>query len=295
MDWNRRYRCGALTKALISMLSISLIRPVKRCDCMRIINWLMILGSMMTVGGCFASARHVSSVRPDVVRSIGGVGQRFRLAKIILRKSKGADANTHDEQTEKVFSCVENSLLKNYPTVFTKEMEGTPLTVLVDWSFKYSPVDLMAPSSLLTRMFFPERVEQETIYYVRTLGNAQGLGEPELWAEFNASREMYPQPSENTAAARCSEIKETWILPIGFIPVAGESNWPKSFCFMRQGKDSPVMAPSETALSKDCFSELVFEPKTDGDVIAAAIMKSINRQSYDKNMAIILDGKGEMK
>jgi len=59
---------------------------------------------------------------------------------------------------------------------------------------------------------------------------------------------------------------------------AGESDFPKTYCFMRSGKDSLVGSPAEKISSRKCFEDMVFEPKVDGDVLAAAIMRIANRR-----------------
>ena len=67
-------------------------------------------------------------------------------------------------------------------------------------------------------------------------------------------------------------------MPMGFIPCPGESDFPKTYCFMRSGKDSLVGSPREKIASRECFADMVFEPKVDGDVLAAAIMRIVNRK-----------------
>ena len=248
--------------------------------------------ALLLLGGCFASARHVSAVRPDTVKAYESIPGKYRLSKIILRKPVAYDGSSaaqkaHAEDTQDVFRKVEKSLLKNYPGVFTKDPSARPLTVLVSWSTRYSPKDLMAASSILTRMFFPERVEQETVYYLRVLEDASSRWEDSLWHEFDAVRGRFPQPPENVAAARYSEIKETFLLPFGFFPIFGESDWSKTYCFSRCGKDSPVNNPWNALQSMDCIRKMVFEPKVDGDVMAAAIIKSINRQSHAKEASAL--------
>jgi hypothetical protein len=125
-------------------------------------------------------------------------------------------------------------------------------------------------------MVVPKVVEQETVYYVRITADGRNLN----W-------------SEKSSAARFSETWETWLLPIGFVPISGKSDWPRTFCFLRLGMDSPVENPSKTLKSKSCIRNLVFDPKVDGDVLAAAIMRAINRHRRSEEISSMVKNGGE--
>lgn len=225
----------------------------------------------LVTAGCFSSSRHISSVRPALVSPEEGLSEQYRLDDLTLKKpavSRFADKEKfsarHEEDTQKMLKLVREALYKNYPKMFVDTPSAHSLSVDVSWDMSYrgSPV----VHSLLTNLVIPDEAEQETIYYVETKDTT------ESW-------------TVSKWAFRKSETWETWGLPIGFIPISGRSDWPKTFCFLRMGKDSLVSSPNEKWLKGvDYIRDLVFEPKVDGDVIAALIVKAVNQHYQDKNL-----------
>lgn len=195
----------------------------------------------------------------------------------------------HKKETEKVCLSISEALCRNYPSVFTTDKNATPLTVLITWETSYKERPNYA--SIFSYWLWPKAAEQETVYRINVLENA-GWGHDEgLWRNFLQSLKRYPQPVENSSAVRMSVVWETMLLPFGFIPIPGDSDWPKTFCFLRQGKDSLVGKAAEKMQSQQCIRDMVFEPKTDGEVLAAAIMRSINRKYRAARMdALLLKG-----
>jgi hypothetical protein len=179
-------------------------------------------------------------------------------------------AKYHAEDTANMFAAVKKSLYGNYPSVFSDSGDAIPLTVHVGWKTHYQGSPIV--QSPVTYMVLPEDAEQETVYYVTT--KAQSAGSGGSW-------------TEQTSAARYSETWETWLLPIGYIPIPGKSDWPRTFGFLRLSKDSIVGSPSKTIDSKSCIRDLVFDPKVDGDVIAAAVMRALNRRQHAAEIATI--------
>ena len=238
----------------------------------------------MVLSGCFACSRHVSSVRPDTILPDSGMNRKYRLANLSVTKpdlSAGEDAadveKYHAEDTQSMFKAVKASLLKNYPGVFSESADAAPLSVHVSWNTSYQGSPIV--QSIITYMVVPEAAEQESVYYVRTTAREGGV----VW-------------TENTSAARLSETWETWLLPVGFIPIPGKSDWSRTFCFLRLGKDSIVSKPSKTIDSKSCIRDMVFDPKVDGDVLAAMIMRAVNRHHRSAELAaMIKSGNGGAK
>ena len=181
----------------------------------------------------------------------------------------------HAEDTANILAAVKQSLYGNYPTVFSDSIDAIPLTVHVDWKTRYQGSPIV--QSPVTYMVLPEDAEQETVYYVTTMSRAAESGGS--W-------------TERTSAARYSETWETWLLPIGYIPIPGKSDWPRTFGFLRLSKDSIVGKPEKTLESKSCIRDLVFDPKVDGDVIAAAVMRAINRRQHAAEIAEIQKNRG---
>ena len=235
---------------------------------------------LLALTGCYACSRHVSSVRPDTVRPDTGLSTKYRLADLSLAKptlSKDEDmekaAKYHSEDTAEAYEVVNKSLLKNYPEVFTDSVDATPLSVSVGWNTSYQRDPIT--QSIITYMVVPETAEQETVYSVRATAREGG----NMW-------------NEKTYASRFSETWETWLLPIGFIPIPGKSDWSRTFCFLKLGKDAIVISPSDTLKTRMCIRSLVFDPKVDGDVLAAAIMRAVNRHHRSVGLATLMRSGG---
>lgn len=229
------------------------------------------------LSGCFASSRHVSLVRPDTVLPDKGLSVKYRLDDLSLVKptvksdvDQAEFTARHEEDTQAMLKVVRDSLYKHYPDVFSDTPTAHSLSVGVSWRMRYQGDPIV--HSFLTNLIVPDGAEQETIYWVVTKDTT------ESW-------------SITMSASRMSETWETWGLPVGFIPIPGKSDWPKTFCCMRQGKDSLVSDPSNQMNDIDCIRDLVFEPKVDGDVIAALIMRAVNQHRRSK----VLVGLGVLK
>ena len=237
-----------------------------------------ILTVAMAATGCFSSSRHVSLRRPDTVLPDNGLAVRYRLDALTLTKpvlkgdvDQAKSAARHEEDTQAMLKAVRASLYKNYPEIFVDSPSAHPLSVRVSWRMRYQGDPIV--HSFLTNLVVPDGVEQETIYLVTTKSAS------ESW-------------SVTVSAARLSETWETWGLPVGFIPVPGKSDWPKTFCFMRSGKDSLVFNPANQVNDLDCIRDFVFEPKVDGDVLAALIMRSVNQYHREEILAGLLKNGG---
>ena len=236
--------------------------------------------ALLALTGCYSCSRHVSTVRPDVIRPLPGITSKYRLADLTVVKpdvasTEDADkaAKYHAEDTANMFAAVKKSLYSNYPNVFSDAGDAVPLTVHVGWKTHYQGSPIV--QSPVTYMILPEDAEQETVYYIKTTAAGKGGA----W-------------TERTSAARYSETWETWLIPIGYIPIPGKSDWPRTFGFLRLSKDSIVGSPSKTLESKACIRDLVFDPKVDGDVIAAAVMRAVNRRLHAAEIAEIQKNRG---
>ena len=278
----------------------------------RLMHCVVILA--VICAGCYSTARHIANVRPELVKPDSGLKQKYRLGRIVLKKStfsasvakayvdididrrkqlldedkKSGPRGTHAADTELVYSHVRDALLKNYPSVFTEDNAARPIAVVVDWATEYkSSPDY---SSIFSYWFWPNSAEQESIYYIWITEDGLNKSDEALWADYIASRSSVPGFIGKGSAVRQSEVWETGLLPLGFLPVPGESDWPNTRCFMRSGKDSLVSSPKNTLTSRKCFKDLVFEPKVDGDVLAAAIMRTLNRHCREQEAETIKKG-----
>jgi len=202
---------------------------------------------------------------------------RKAYAELLEEDKKSGPDGTHSADTQMIFYSVCEALGRCYPSVFADTADAIPIAVVVDWATEYKP--LPDYSSIFSYWLWPVAAEQETIYYLYVVENPGNKTDEELWNAYIAAPKKYPRPPEFGFAVRMSEVWESaLVLPTGFIPCPGESDFPKTYCFMRNGKDSLVLSPAKKIESRDCFKHMVFEPKVDGDVIAAAIMRVINRK-----------------
>lgn len=274
---------------------------------------LLVCLSLLMLAGCYSSARHVANVRPDIVKPEATLVAKYRLERIVLKKSKfsrevanGGGANrkkyeellkedrksgpggTHAANTKMIFESVRTALYANYPSVFVDSPDAIPVAVAVDWATEYKKLPDYA--SIFSGWFWPESAEQETVYFLYWIENPAGKSDNELWRAFLHVPNKYPRPLECGSAVRTSEVWETCLLPVGFIPCPGESDFPKTYCFMRSGKDSLVSSPAKKISSRECFEDMVFEPKVDGDVLAAAIMRIANRRHRAAEAERIMKG-----
>lgn len=201
-------------------------------------------------------------------------------AKIVKEDRKSGPYGTHAANSKALSDSVRMSLLKHYPSVFTDDPSAPSLAVVVDWETEYK--DLPNYASLLTYWLWPVGAEQTSTYSVFVCNDAPSVSDDAMWQRYKAAPKSDPRRG---FAIRESEVWETGLLPLGLIPVPGESDWPKTFTFMRSGKGSLVGSPQDKLSSRECFEQLVFEPATDGDVLAAAIMRTLNRCKREAEVA----------
>ena len=117
----------------------------------------------------------------------------------------------------------------------------------------------------------------------------------ELWLMDMATSGRYPPPANAGSAVRETETWETMFLPFGWWPCPGESDFSTTFSFMRGSKDSLLSNPQKTLRGRDAISDLVFDPKVDGDVLAAAVMRTINRMNRLEKAGKMMNRKGGAK
>ena len=185
----------------------------------------------------------------------------------------------HARDGKMVFDVVKAALLSRYPSVFNENPSSIPLTVVLDWGVDYKEDEPYA--MFFNYWLWPLSYTEETSYKVFVIEGATGKSEDGLWEDyFNAVRK-FPNPPSLSSGIRTSETWESAILPLGIIPVIGESDYDRTYCFMRQGKGSLINNAGERLFDKDCMKDIVFDPATDGDVVAAMIMRALNRMSAE--------------
>ena len=198
------------------------------------------------------------------------------------------------------FDAVQAALLKNYPGVFTTANDATPLTVLIAFRNKYDDADNYNNSGLITGLGilteakstnyagifyglgFPMTQEVKVEYNIRVIPNAGRVDKERLWNEYGESQFTWPPDAQNGGAVRRRERWTSMVLPISLIGIPGESDWPKErkwFTSMGMLYKTDEYKNMKEAKPREYLEEYIFDPVSDGDIIAALIMRSLNRMS----------------
>ena len=190
-----------------------------------------------------------------------------------LRTGKSAEC------AKMYFEAVRESLLRNYPDVFTTGKEAIPLTVLVSWENKFE--DPHSYGGILQGLGFPSIQDVEVTYRIGVVPNATDRGVEDLWDEYAESLLEFPPSAQNGGAVRQRETWTSMTIPSSFIGMSGDSDWPKvRRSFTRRGirkKDEKI--DSMYSPAQDYMSKYVFDSVCDGDIIAALVMRSINKMT----------------
>ena len=182
------------------------------------------------------------------------------------------------------FDAVQASLLKNYPNVFTTSGDATPVTVLVTFENKFEDHHNLA---LILAIFgSPFSQELEVTYRIRVLPGAQGQSQDELWKEYVASQLDYPPNAQNSSTVRVRNMWTSMMLPISLLGMPGDSDWPKrrkvftmgSFGITKQNHELDIAWTSP----QEYLQKYIFDSVCDGDIIAALIMRSLNKMAASK-------------
>lgn len=269
--------------------------------------------------GCYTSARHVAAIRPACVKADSRITDTYYIAYVALDPAvydqmaervvkereavlnqarayykdwelKGVLSKIRIDEvakfqryrladTEPLRVALEASLQSHYPSLFPENGGKIGLTVAVSYDFRYrnEPSDW----SILDWLLVPSFVTKETCWRICIRpGNAFGR-EAELFAHLRRNGKKFPKPLDVSGGARETEMWESFLLPTGWIPVPGEADW-RSTAFLRFAAATPVSSPASVAKTEKAFKYLVFDPDCDGDVLAAAVVKALNRQVRQK-------------
>ena len=210
------------------------------------IRILSAVGIAALTSGCFSCSRHVATVRPETVKA-ERMERRYRLNTLTLPKG----------DSERAKKNVEESLLKNYPQMFTNDSGAIPVDVSVGWNaiFQTRPV----LQNLVSYVFAPSIAEEETVFEVSV-----------RFTEGGESR------STIAHASRYSETWKTGLLPIGLIPIPGKSDFPRTYDFCGLSNGGSVKFERTDPLPAEATT-LIYDAKVDGEVIAASIVSCLNR------------------
>ncbi|MBQ7177459.1 MAG: hypothetical protein IJS08_08600 [Victivallales bacterium] len=195
-----------------------------------------------------------------------------------------------DEKCTKMYyDAIQASLLNNYPNVFTNSMDATPITVLVSYKYKYETHSY--DHGLLRILGFPITQKVEVTYQTRIVPNASGKNKDELWNEYYESRLEYPPAAQNSGAIRQRDMWTSCVLPISLLGIPGKTDWPKKREVFTEGTFAISPNDEKYALGESLFKDynfvqpitfiqnFVFDPVCDGDIIAALIMRSLNKMA----------------
>ena len=196
--------------------------------------------------GCFSCSRHVATVRPETVKA-ERMEQRYRLNTLTLPQGDSERAKTK----------VEESLLKNYPQMFTNDSGAIPMDISVGWNATFQARPVL--QNLVSYIFAPSIAEEETVFEVSV-----------RFTEGGGSR------STIAHASRYSETWATGLLPIGLIPIPGKSDFPRTYDFCGLSNGGSVKFERTDPLPAEATT-LIYDAKVDGEVIAASIVSCLNR------------------
>lgn len=276
--------------------------------------------------GCYTSARHVASVRPARVKADSRITDTYyishvaldpavynQMAERIVKEREAVLQQTRyykdwelqsvlsqirrDEvakfqqyrlsDTEPLRAALEASLRRHYPALFPENGGKIGLTVAVSYDFRYQ--DEPSNWSILDWLLVPSFATKETNWRMCIRpGNAFGR-EAELFAHLRRNGKKFPKPLDVSGGARETEMWESFLLPTGWIPVPGEADW-RSNAFLRFAAATPVSSPASVAKTEKAFKYLVFDPDCDGDVLAAAVVRALNRQVRQKADGKLIGG-----
>ena len=178
------------------------------------------------------------------------------------------------------FDAVQSALLKNYPGVFTTASDATPLTVLITFKNKYE--DSHNYAGLFYGLGFPMTQEVEVEYNVRIIPDAGDATKEYLWNEYDNSQFAWPPDAQNGGAVRRRERWTSMVLPFSLIGIPGESDWPKErkwFTSRGMLSKEDEYKSMKDAKPREYLEEYMFDPVSDGDIIAALIMRSLNKMA----------------
>ncbi|MBR6374571.1 MAG: hypothetical protein IKS20_15460 [Victivallales bacterium] len=208
----------------------------------------------------------------------------------IIRKSdiiKKQSYNTltkisRDKACEKIFfDAVQASLLKNYPNIFTTSKDAVPLTVLVSFDSKFGEHHTIG--LILVCFGFPYTHEMEVTYRIRVVPNDTGQNQDGLWKDYIASQLDYPPNVQNSGAVRVRNMWTSMILPISLLGMPGKSEWPKKRKVFTRGSFGMSEEREKNDFSFQTpmayMNRYIYDPVCDGDIIAALVMRSLNKMA----------------
>ena len=183
----------------------------------------------------------------------------------------------HKLDTEMIYESMNSALTRLYPDVFSNDSDAIPLTIMISMDASYE-IDYPFYYPRIAMFFWPLSADLETKY---TLWVRQGdiqKNNVELWNEFDKNMNAKNSEKKESTVVRSSEVWETMGLPIGLIPISGESHWSKKAGFISDNGTFRLHAYGDEILnSEDCISKIAYVPEVDSEVLAAAVVQELNK------------------
>lgn len=183
----------------------------------------------------------------------------------------------HKLDTEMIYESMNSALTRLYPVVFSNDSDAIPLTIMISMDASYK-IDYPSYYPAIAMFFWPLSADLETKYtlWVRQ-GNIQ-KNNVELWNEFDKHVNAKNSEKKESTVVRSSEVWETMGLPIGLIPISGESHWSKKAGFISDNGTFKLHRYGDDILhSEDCISKIAYVPEVDSEVLAAAVVQELNK------------------
>lgn len=194
----------------------------------------------------------------------------------------------HKKYETLVHDSLNSALVRLYPTVFSNDGNTIPLTIMISMEESYK-IDAPFYYPNIAALFWPLSADQETKFDVLVLNGNIQKNDKVLRNEFDERLKLKRRAKQEPSVVRASEVWETMGLPIGLIPIPGESQWSRKMGFMAEngpfhGKDrgslfdvytSGIDQANLKALTESM--KIAYVPEVDSEVLAAAVVQELNK------------------
>jgi hypothetical protein len=194
----------------------------------------------------------------------------------------------HKECEMLIQNSLSSALVRLYPTVFSNDGNTIPLTIMISMEESYK-IDAPFYYPNIAALVWPLSADQETKFDVLVLNGNIQKDDKVLRNEFDERLKLKRRAKQEPSVVLSSEVWETMGLPIGLIPIPGESQWPRKMGFIADngpfyGKDrgSPFDALTSgidqaNLKALTASMKIAYVPEVDSEVLAAAVMQELNK------------------
>jgi hypothetical protein len=194
----------------------------------------------------------------------------------------------HKKYETLVHDSLNSALVRLYPTVFSNDGNTIPLTIMISMEESYK-IDAPFYYPNIAALVWPLSADQETKFDVLVLNGNIQKDDKALRNEFDERLKLKRRAKQEPSVVRASEVWETMGLPIGLIPIPGESQWSRKMGFMAEngpfhGKDRGSLFDVYTSgidqanlKALTASMKRAYIPEVDSEVLAAAVVQELNK------------------